>query len=40
MFTRRHGENFPQEKKEQSLLRTDHSSGNNDLFILNRLSPK
>jgi hypothetical protein len=37
MFTRRDGEKFPQEREEQSLLRTEHLPGTNDLLILTRL---
>jgi hypothetical protein len=37
MLTRRDGENCPQGKEHQGLLRTDHPPGNSDLYILSRL---
>jgi hypothetical protein len=37
MFTRREREGCPQEKEQQSLLRTEHIPGN-DLLILTRFS--
>jgi hypothetical protein len=39
MFTKKNGGNCPQEKEQQSLHRSDHLQGSNDLLILTSLLP-
>jgi hypothetical protein len=39
IFTKRDRENCPQEKEQQSLLRTAYPPGKNGLLILTRLLP-